>query len=168
MRMLDPSEEAALSRGMVLLRIIWFSMLATLALYLGAGIYLNGIQKASAAGLPMGILRNVLYVVSFVMFVAAKFARTRMLERGRDAGGAAPVSGQSAVKAALGRYMTTTIISLALSESIGIYGLVLFLLGRNLSDLYALVTVAAVAMIYFRPRYEELGALAERIKHPSL
>ena len=167
MGMLDPSEVSALNRGMVTLRVIWFSMLATLGIYLGLGIYLNEVLKAPVEGLPMGILRNVLYVVSFAMFVAAKFMRKRMLEKGLGGSGAVPVSGQSAVKAALGQYLMTTIISLALSESIGIYGLVLFFLGRNLSDLYALLAVAAVAMVYFRPRAEELAGLADRMKYPG-
>jgi len=56
------------------------------------------------------------------------------------------------------------VISLALSESIGIYGLVLFLLGKNTMDLYLFILVSAGAMIMYRPRKDELLSLAQGIE----
>jgi hypothetical protein len=40
------------------------------------------------------------------------------------------------------------IVSLAMTESVGIYGLVLFFLGKNTMDLYLLIAVSAVAMFF--------------------
>ncbi|MBU2499127.1 MAG: hypothetical protein KKE57_09510 [Proteobacteria bacterium] len=51
-------------------------------------------------------------------------------------------------------------ISLALSESIGIYGLVLFFLGDSLRTLYTFIGISALAIIYHRPKREELETLA--------
>lgn len=52
------------------------------------------------------------------------------------------------------------IVALTMSETMGIFGLVLFLLGKNSVDLYLLVAVSAAAMIMYRPRKEEVIVLA--------
>jgi hypothetical protein len=59
------------------------------------------------------------------------------------------------------RYTTAIIISCAMSEAIGIFGLVLYLLGKNAMDLYVLIALSAVAMLQSRPKKEELGSLFE-------
>ena len=70
------------------------------------------------------------------------------------------ISDQSDQPRALARYTTAVIISLALSECIGIYGLVLFLLGDEYQTLYIFIGAAAAAMFYFRPKREELVDLS--------
>lgn len=65
---------------------------------------------------------------------------------------------------AVGRYTVVIIILAALSESIGIYGVVLFLISKNSLVLYQFITISAAAMIYFRPRKEELLQLASTMK----
>jgi len=52
------------------------------------------------------------------------------------------------------------IVSLALSESIGIYGLVLFLLGDSFQTLYIFISISALAMFFYRPKREDLETLA--------
>ena len=64
----------------------------------------------------------------------------------------------------LAKYITTVIVSLALSESIGIYGFVLFLLGYNFQTLYTFMIVSALAMVFYRPKREELERLAMAYK----
>ena len=51
-------------------------------------------------------------------------------------------------------------VSLALSEFIGIMGLVLFFLGDNFQVLYTFMAISALAMFFYRPRREELETLA--------
>ena len=53
------------------------------------------------------------------------------------------------------------IISWALSEGIGIFGFILFFLGRNTTDLYILILIAALAMFLYRPKKEDIISLAE-------
>lgn len=48
------------------------------------------------------------------------------------------------------------IVTLALSESIAIYGLVLFLIGKDPMDLYLLILISAAAMLIYRPKKEEV------------
>jgi hypothetical protein len=62
---------------------------------------------------------------------------------------------------ALQKYSAATIVALAMSESIGIYGLVLFFLGKNPTDLYLLILVSAAAMLVYRPRKDEMLSLVQ-------
>jgi len=54
------------------------------------------------------------------------------------------------------------IVAWALSESIGVFGLVLFLLGKNPTDLYLLILISAVAMLIYRPRKDEVISLSQK------
>jgi hypothetical protein len=54
------------------------------------------------------------------------------------------------------------VASLALSESIGVYGLVLFFLGESFRTLYIFIGISALAMLLYRPKREELETLAMR------
>ena len=62
---------------------------------------------------------------------------------------------------ALQRYSAATIVALAMSESIGVYGLILFFLGKNSTDLYLLILIAAAAMVVYRPRKDEMLSLVQ-------
>lgn len=50
------------------------------------------------------------------------------------------------------RLLTTTIIIFALCESIAIYGLLLFILGKNRQDLYLLIGLSLILMPNLLPR----------------
>ncbi len=52
---------------------------------------------------------------------------------------------------------------MALSESIGIYGMVLFILSKDSMTLYQFITMSAIAMFYYRPRKEELLEVAAQM-----
>jgi hypothetical protein len=49
-----------------------------------------------------------------------------------------------------------------MSEAIGLYGLVLYLLGSNQTDLYSLTVLSAAAMTLYFPRKDEVIQLAEK------
>jgi hypothetical protein len=65
---------------------------------------------------------------------------------------------------AVAGYLTAVIVVLALAESVGIYGMVLFFIGKDAVSFYQLMILAAAAMIFFRPKKEELIELAEKMK----
>ena len=54
------------------------------------------------------------------------------------------------------------VLCLALCESIGIYGLVLFFLGDTFQTLYTFVVISAAGMFYYRPKREELETLLSK------
>ena len=49
-----------------------------------------------------------------------------------------------------------------LYEVITVYGLVLYVLGKNHQDLYLLTLLSAIAMLLYFPQKEEIITLAER------
>ena len=68
------------------------------------------------------------------------------------------------------KYTTAIIISLALCESVGIYGLILFFLGGSFQTMYTFMIISAAGMFYYRPKREEIEALSRTYwfteKHP--
>ncbi len=56
-------------------------------------------------------------------------------------------------------YATAVLVSCAFAESIGVCGLVLFLLRPDFQTLYMFIAVSAIAMIVYRPKREELEGL---------
>ena len=56
--------------------------------------------------------------------------------------------------------LASDLVSLVLSELIGIMGLVLFFLGDNFQVLYTFMTISALVMFLYRPKREELETLA--------
>ena len=139
-------------RTLAVLKIIWLALLGSLAIYLVVGRFVAPDVAPSLSGEAFAILRTALLVLGFVTLIAAKYVRRLILgAAGRAAG---PDLNRQA--SAPQRYSSAVIASLAMSESVGVYGLVLFLLGKNEMDLYLLVGIAAAAMFYFRPRKDEL------------
>ena len=145
--------EQDMDRTLAVLKIVWMALLGSLALYLLAG-------SLSAPGLTprlgeeaLGRLRIALYALAFVTLIGARYVRRLILAAGGPSAGPASV---------LQKYSSAVIASLAMSESVGIYGLVLSLLGKNAPDLYLLAGISAAALHYFRPRKDELLSLCQR------
>ncbi|MCM2264208.1 MAG: hypothetical protein NDI73_03340 [Desulfuromonadales bacterium] len=150
--------EAEIDKGLVTLKVIWFAMLFSLVVYLLVAMQVGDTVKVSMEPKVVEILRGVFYVFSFVILFVTKFIRKMVLSaKGRSANRPA----QSLSHPVLQKYITSMMISLALSESIGIFGFVLFLLGKNALDLYVLIAISAAAMFIYRPKKDELVSLAQ-------
>jgi hypothetical protein len=69
-------------------------------------------------------------------------------------------------KSAKSRYLLTVIVSMSLVESIGVFGLVMFLLGDSFNTLYIFIGMSALGMYLYRPKWVEyesiVAALAGR------
>jgi hypothetical protein len=110
-------------------------------------------------------LRNVLFAVSFVTLISTRFVRKRILY---GAGGstvmkAVQPSYQGDQLPALSRYTSAMIVSLAMTESIGTYGLVLFILGKNQMDLYLFILISAATMLVYRPKRDDIVSLNQEL-----
>jgi F0F1-type ATP synthase membrane subunit c/vacuolar-type H+-ATPase subunit K len=145
---MNPETEA--NRELRVLMIIWVAMLAALPLYLIMGLLAAPQVQAGMNGETFSLLRKALYAVAVVTLLAIGTVRRLFCRGFRQEGGQTPAP------VVLQRYRGAVIVSLAMSESIGIYGLVLFLLGKNRADLLLLLGAAAAAMIYYRPKAEDL------------
>lgn len=141
-----------LRKGLLPLRLIWFAMIVSLAIYLFIGLYAGANFPSSMDGDTFSRLRTILYVVAFATLVAIRFIRKLIL----SAKGLNRQPAQGSQPPELQKYYTAVVVSLALSESIGIYGLLLFFLGKNPTDLYLLILVSAAAMFMYRPKMEEV------------
>ncbi len=145
------------------LRIIWFAMLMSLAVYLFVGIQVGTNVQSSVDEDTFGILRTVLYAAAFAILIATRYIRKLILS------GKSQISQPAQVlkHPALQKYSAATIVALAMSESIGIYGLILFFLGKNSTDLYLLILISAAAMVMFRPRKDEVLNLVQESQGDS-
>ncbi len=131
---------------------MWISMLVALFLYLLVGLFIQDMVKLGVEDDTVRIIRYALYGLAVITFVLIGVIRKKILSSGATGRRYPHFSDNPAV----GKYTTATVVSLALAESIAIYGLALFLLGKNDLDLYVLIFVSALAMIYYRPFREEL------------
>ena len=151
---LDEGEKWEIDRQWLTIRIIWGSLLAALAVYLiianvigGGAPYGIEPQPGDPAWL-VHIQRYVLGVMSLGLLVLAYVMRR------------AAVNPNSQVNRLMGSYLSSTIVASSLCESIGIFGLVVFLMEGEFLWLYVFVGTAAAALILLRPRKQDLINLA--------
>jgi hypothetical protein len=147
---LDESEKLLIERQWLTIRILWGSLLASLAVYV---IIAHVIGSEGAVGIEpepgdaewlAHAPRYVLSVMSFGILAAAFIIR-----------GAAG-NPKSRISRTAGAYLPIVIVSSALCESIGIFGLIIFLMEGQFLWLYVFVGVSAAAMILLRPRKRDL------------
>jgi hypothetical protein len=165
--MLEPEESKAIDKGMRTLWVIWAAMLGSLLMYVfichQPGV---GFKGVGGSDFPIGLLRNIFFGAGAAAWLMAFFMRRSMLSV--RAGISKPKPVERMVKwdapPCIAKYATAVIVSLALSESIGIYGFVLFLLGGVFKTLYTFIGISALAMVFYRPKREEIEKLAMAYK----
>lgn len=161
--MLAPSEREAIEKGYLTLKMIWIAMLGLPPIYvIVCHLFGHEIRQATTAQLPLARLKYIFLGLSLVTLCLTYYLRGLMLavrSLGFDVRPSEP-SSYSSQPQALGKYTTAVIVSLALSGSIGMYGLVLFFLGGAFQNLYLFIVISVCAMVLFRPKKEELAELA--------
>ena len=163
--MVDVSEGGANEKRLLTLWIIWAGIFVSLFIYVLIGhLWGGGTQRDTMPNFPLDLMRNVLYGVAIFTLVLTHFLRKFMLAE--RSGGSGPASlrhqSDSAQSSLISKYAASMVVSLALSESIGLYGFVLFLMGDNIRTLYIFVGIAAIALFFYRPKREEIETLALR------
>jgi hypothetical protein len=111
---------------------------------------------------PLELTRNILYGVSVLTLILTHFLRKHMVP-GR-VGGTEPMSlkpsSLSNPPSLLTKYAVATVVSLMLSEAIGILGFIMFMIGGDFQVLYTFIAISAIAMFIYRPKKEELERMA--------
>ena len=155
------TEKELYERQLQVMWIIWAGMLGALVVYVSICLLGGDVIRGSESSLPLDLIRDILYGIAILTLILTHFLRNFML--GGRSGDSGPMSSHPRVpsnqSAFVGKYTTAMIVSLALSESIGIYGLVLFLLGADLRTVFIFNGIAALAMFIYRPKREELERL---------
>ena len=151
---LDEGEKWMIERQWFTVRILWGSLMTALAVYLviatvrgseaAVGIETQPGDPAWLAHAP----RYVMGIMSLGMLIAAFVIRR------------AAVNPKSLISRFTGAYLNTTIVAWALCESVGIFGLVNFLIEGEFLWLYVFVGVSAAALVLLRPRKRDLIDLA--------
>lgn len=161
--MLETQEKEAVNKGMLTLWVIWGAMLGSLVIYIIVCHVLGeGFMSAEGSDLPIGLLRKILAVIAVVVVLVAYFMRRSILSGKNRIPQPTPVertAGWNTIPF-VAQYVSSVIVSLAMSESIGIYGFVLFILGDSFQTLYTFIAVSALAMFFYRPKSDELGKLS--------
>ena len=152
-----------LNKGLLTLKVIWSAMLMSLAIYLFVGLQILTKVPSAMTDETFGMLKMILYIIALATLIVTRFVRELILS-GKGQNGPRI---QATRHPALQTYTTATILALAMSESIGIFGLILFLLGKNPMDLYLLILVSAAAMFMYRPSKEELLTLSREMSGDS-
>lgn len=162
--MLEAQEKEAINKGMQTLWLIWAAMLSSLLIYIFVCHLLGeGLGRVEEPDVPIELLKKILYGVAAVTLIASYRMRKFMLKGplSRFEANIARRSSNLNHPPFVGQYTVAVIISLAIVECIGIYGLTLFFLGESFQTLYTFIVVSALAMVFFCPKREELKRLAE-------
>ncbi len=168
--MIRNEEMEKINKGLLPLNIIWAAMLISLFVYLLVGLYIEDNLHVTTEKGVISVLRNVLFAVSFITLIATRFVRKLILygKGGRTAISPEQASYQGDPRTALSKYTAAMVVSLAMTESIGTYGLVLFILGKNQLDLYLFVLVSASTMLVYRPKRDEIVSLTQKFNRQGL
>lgn len=157
--MRNEQNKAAIENGMRTLWIVWGAALISLFIYLVVAHLLGEeIRHNQNPNFPLSLMRNILLGIGIATLFGAYFLKKTILSQGSRTVSKAILNDQSNSDPTqiIAKYTTATIISLALCESVGIYGFVLYILDDNLQTLYSFIGLSAVAIIYYRPKKEEL------------
>jgi MFS family permease len=168
--MVEATERGAIEKGLRVLWIIWAAMLGSLLIYVFiCHQFGEEIRRTASPDFPTGQLKNILYVVVIATLFITYFLRKLILSSRFSSSDAKLFKPETASNqpAFLTKYTTAMIVSLALSESIGIYGLVLFLIGDSFQTLYIFTGISAAAMFFYRPKREDLETIATAIHTKS-
>lgn len=105
------------------------------------------------------IIRTVLYVVAIMTFPLMKFIRHVMLRLNQR---------KNSNRSVKSRYRLTIIVSMLVAESIGLYGLIMYVLGDSYNTLYIFIMMSALAMFLYKPNLQEYKGLLENLSEQEL
>lgn len=114
-----------------------------------------------APDVPVGVLRIALLAAAIANLVVGRVLRHKL---GAAAPAITPTRDASAVTR---RLFTESVIELALSEAVAVYGLILFLLGGRPLDFYGFAALSLVAFALYFPRQSRWEDRARELSRPA-
>jgi len=167
--MLEKRELEQLDKGWTIIRIIWGALFGSLAVYLLVCTLIEDRLQSMSPDFPLETMQIVLFGVSILIFFITGTIRKALLNTSVRGSASALFRNPSSQiqNPAVGKYITAIVAATALSESIGIYGVVLFFLSKDSTTLYLFLIMSAISMFYYRPRKEELWEIAAEMQKQS-
>jgi hypothetical protein len=141
-------------KGMRTIWMIWASMFLSLWAYI---VVCHELEKEiphfKEDGFPLELLKYCFFALSVIVLYLSHRIRKIMIEQPYVKSDQIIIERANKLgkPAILVKYRTIVLVSLALSESIGLLGVVYFFLSRDYQALYILIGVSAIAMLYHRP-----------------
>jgi len=171
--MLEPQERLQLRRRMRVLNIMWRFYIGSLVSFVVVCHLIGGkLTTEDFSHTTVLVIKIVLAIIALLGLVRAYSWKAAVLREWRigpkprlirqmfTLKTMLPTSSQDAAA----KYASITMISIALSESVGIYGLILFMITGEFVTLYVFVAASVMAMYFFRPRFGELEGLFIQLK----
>jgi len=157
--MLGRLEPEQLKADLILPWVIVGIMLVMLATFLIVCITFGDEIQQPLPEAQRVLIRTILYVVAIVTFPLTNLLRHIQLRLNQTM----PHSSTAPGDIAKTRYLVTVIVSMALIESVGVFGFVMFVLGDNFNTLYIFTGLSALGMFLYRPKVDEYAKVLEAL-----
>ncbi len=154
-------EREHLKSDLILPWVIVGMMLAMLAAYI---IICHTVGERLQQPLPEAqrvLVRTILYVIAIVTFPLTNLIRHIQLRLNQTMP-CSPAT-QGAVATAKIRYLVTVIVSMSLVEVVGVFGLVMFMLGDGFNTLYIFTGLSALGLFLYQPKVSEYSEIIDAI-----
>jgi hypothetical protein len=147
--------------------VVWLAFLISLGLYLFiCHFFEETVRTSIGMRYPVTTISKTLLGASVAVAILSSYFRRWILsvkfgiQRNR-VGDRMPGPTTSVLTAV---YLPAVIVPLALSESIGVFGMVLFFLGDNFRSLYLFLAISAISMYYHKPKMNEIEHLSVELE----
>jgi hypothetical protein len=107
------------------------------------------------------LLRTVFYAVAIVTFPLTNLIRHVQLRLNQTM--PCTPAAHDVVAVAKSRYLTTVIVSMALAEVVGVFGLIMFILGDGFNTLHIFTGLSALGVFLYRPKADEYAGIITAI-----
>ncbi len=96
------------------------------------------------------LIRTIFYVIAIILFPLTNLIRHILLRLNQTMPGA---------KSAERRYLVTVIVTQAMLEPVGLFGLVMFILGDDYNTLYIFTLLGVLGIYLHKPKQTELQSI---------
>jgi hypothetical protein len=111
------------------------------------------------------LIRTVFYAIAIMTFPLTNLIRHIQLRLNQTMPYSQAPHGP--ISAAKSRYLVTVIVSMSLIEVVGIFGLVMFMLGDGFNTLYIFTGLSALGLFLYRPKADEYSEIIDAITTQS-
>lgn len=162
---MEVSQKQTVESKLLVMWIIWGAMVVSLGVYIAICILIGDkMKQPMGEGFTLVLIRNIFYGISIIELIATHFIRKLMMREPETDHGS--ISGPEPIvqdSVSMHRkYLSAMVISLALCESIGIYGLILFFLGCSFQTMCTFMIISAAGMLFHRPKREVVEAFSRK------
>jgi hypothetical protein len=143
----DPGDKAAIDQQFRILQIIHLAMLLSLGAYVIVGFVLRPARAALGGSELSGLLVQLFYGVSAAIVLAVFFLRKRLLQPLKPG-----LTSAREIESWGAKFRAGHIVIYALSEAIGIFGLVSLFIAGSQAHFLNLILLSFALLIFLRPK----------------